>query len=182
MRRSLHALLPLCLVVADGVAQAPELVEGARVRVTNPCAAEASVGSGEPCASLVGTLVARNGDTLLIREQAGSEQTVALRDPVQLWVAQPRRRTVLGLGIGAAVGAVSGFLLAESCRSDPARDDPELCNLAYVLTVPAGAGLGALVGSSMRSHQWIRVPVGDGSVKLGISGRRGISAGLSLDL
>ena len=131
MSRSFHAVLGLCLVSTEALAQTPELVSGARVRITTPCVVEASAGMG--CTPLVGTLVSRSGDKLLIREQAGSEQEVAVRNPMQLWVEQSERRTLLGMGIGVAVGAVSGFLLAENCRSEP-REDPELCNLAYVLT------------------------------------------------
>ncbi|HUF35413.1 MAG TPA: hypothetical protein VMN37_05650 [Gemmatimonadales bacterium] len=87
---------------------------------------------------------------------------------------------MLGLGLGAAVGVATGFFLARDCQR-PAVNDPELCNLAYAITIPAGAGLGALLGSRVRSNHWVAVPMGDTALLLGAPGsHRSFSLGLSV--
>jgi hypothetical protein len=165
------------LVAAGGTlaAQTTPVDPGSRVRIARPCADAAA--ASVVCAPLLGTLVSWSGDTILVRDGDGQEHTFRADQSVRVSVGRERRRTVLGLGIGAAAGLVAGFALAEGCKNDPGADDPELCNLGYLAVIP-GAGLGALIGSRIRSTSWVSVPMGGTAVELGSGGPRTFTLGL----
>jgi hypothetical protein len=165
------ALVALCGTLP---AQTTAVNPGSRVRIARPCADAAA--ASVACAPLVGTLVSRTGERILVRDGAGQEHSVLLDPSVHLSVGRERRRTLLGLGIGAAAGLVTGFALAESCKNEQG-DDPELCNLGYLAVIP-GAGIGALIGSRVRSTRWVSVPLGDTALELGSGGPRTLTLGL----
>src|SRR5512134_3154764 len=171
------ALAATALVAVGGTlpAQSIPIDPGSRVRLARPCA-DAAPASGV-CAPILGTLVSWSGNTILVRDGAGQEHSFRADRSVRVSVGRERRRTLLGLGIGAAVGLATGFALAESCKNDPVTDDPELCNLGYLAVLPGG-GLGALIGSRIRSTSWVSVPMGDTALELGSGGPLTLTLGL----
>lgn len=117
---------------------------GARVRLT-----VASV-SGH---RLIGTLVRQDEISLDIAHD-GSVSSVPLKSIAKLEVSAGRkRRTMAGALCGAALGI--GLAVFGSCTGD---DCALFRSLAVVVLVPAGAGIGALVGSAIRTERWQTVP------------------------
>lgn len=140
--------LTLLLPVAASVAQdAPALARGARVRVTGPNR------------RVVGQLESIDSATIVVRRQRGDLVTLERAAPTSLDVSagpgscSPGRRgscVALGFLGGAVVGIGVGAIAVSGCHS-------ELCGLYYLLTVPAGAVLGTIVGAVVGGEHWERV-------------------------
>jgi hypothetical protein len=56
------------------------------------------------------------------------------------------------------VGALMGVLARSDCLKD-AGEYGGLCDLSYVVTVPAGALLGTIIGAVARTPKWQVVPI-----------------------
>jgi hypothetical protein len=137
--------LPLC-------AQDAALPPGTRLRVGAPC------GQGytrADCGMVVGRLVAHTGNDLVLEDAAGMRHRVTLSPGVRLQrSAGYRRHTLLGLGLGSLAGLATGAALNANCTRGGRGEDNGLCHLYYVVAVPAGAGVGAVMGALSRTERW----------------------------
>lgn len=136
-------LLPLAAPVAQ---QAPTLARGARVRVI------------APDRRVVGQLESIDSAAIVVRRQNGEIVTVARAERTRVDVSagpgscSPGRRggcVALGFLGGAVVGIGVGAIAVSGC-------DGELCGLYYLVTVPAGALLGTIVGAVVGGEHWKR--------------------------
>ncbi len=149
---TLLALAALLLPLASSPAQVPVVPPGARIRVQDPC------GVADParaCAPLIGRVLRPVGDTLLVEDGHGRIRGVALSSATRIERSTGyRRHTLLGLGLGTLAGLGSGALLASGCTQGGRGEDDGLCNLYYVITIPAGAAVGTVVGALTRTERW----------------------------
>lgn len=105
------ALVVAPVIVA--VAQEPVTVQpGSRIRLT-------VAGSSEP---VVGTFLRREGDSLEVRPEKAGTRTIALEQLQRLEVSAGKRHPIgtsllIGTGIGAGVGAVTGFAIGPCDKS-----------------------------------------------------------------
>jgi uncharacterized protein YcfJ len=140
------------LAAADG----PREVEpGARIRLTAPSVARKI---------LVGTLIADDGESIVVRVGGRTERIVVPRDAVTRMEVQrlPSRRgkgAAVGLFTGALVGGVLGYALGDDCSKT------WLCLFPPATAMKAGivigAPLGALVGAgAVRGAVWQEVSSG----------------------
>jgi hypothetical protein len=148
--RILLTLAVLLLTSASLPAQVPDVSPGSRVRVRHPCGVPDRASA---CTALVGRAVRPAGDSLFVEDEHGVMHGVDLRSATRLErSAGYRRHTLLGLGLGALAGLGSGALLVSGCTQGG--EDDGLCNLYYFVTIPAGAGIGALAGALTRTERW----------------------------
>ncbi|NIM50189.1 MAG: hypothetical protein GTN62_07600 [Gemmatimonadales bacterium] len=169
------------LPVTSALAQQPVVDVGATVRVS----------TGGRRAPLVGTVLALERDTLVLRQGRSPEP---LRIPVKLVQRLQVRRgpssrwpTILkhagvGLVVGAAGGAVAGpFLMSASCtawekdtekQTDCLDDlvDPGARGKAALLFGAAGTAVGAVVGAIVARERWN--DVSPNGVELSVAPRR----------
>src|SRR5881628_477976 len=157
MKRICHVVLALALPLSTSPAQqTPSLAVGSRVRV------------GTPSRRVVGTLESVDSASIVVRRQNGA--TVALqREPgtrINLstgpGMCSPGRRgscVAIGFLGGAVVGLGVGAILVSDCND-------ELCGLLYLVTVPAGALVGTIVGAVVGGEHWER---GDQPVRLSLA-------------
>lgn len=155
-------------------AQGEVLTPGARIRVWPTCGrSSGSVPKG--CAPVVGRLVTISATDVRVVPDGGSEETLPLDPSTRLQVSVgSRHHTLLGLGIGTAVGFGVGMVLAGRAGCDRGifgsggRDsEDDLCGAYGIVAVPLGAALGAVVGRLIRSERWTAVAastVGSGAV------------------
>lgn len=127
-----------------------ELTSGTRVRIRAPGATEGN---------LIGTIAAAGGDSLTItRGKANRNLTLHLDDIASIDRSRGRDHA-LGAVIGAGGGAIVGVILGAVCVSVCAKKNSSDANLApiggFVIGVPAGAVLGALVGL----ERWQRLKI-----------------------
>ena len=148
----LAAVLMLGLAAA---AQAQDLVEGARVRVTL---------LARPQERVVGSLLAIQGDSLAIRPDSVSLK-VARADIAKLELSRGiKSRAGSGAKYGAIVGGLAlGFLgvfAAEVANSESSdKTSPVAAGVAYGLAgAVVGGGLGALIMSGSHHELWEEVP------------------------
>lgn len=127
--------------------QTPPLAPGARVRV----------------GGVVGTLESIDSASIVLRRPNGREGSIPRRPDTRLDVSIPgicsagHRMacvTLGGLG-GLALGVGVGAFKVRNCR--PGRED--LCPLWYVLTLPSGLLVGAVVGAFVWGEHWRRVEI-----------------------
>ena len=148
--------------------------EGSRVKIFP------SVEGAEP---VIGTVVDVALDTLIVLSER--EEVLAYHSS-DLWKIETsegeKKKKLLGLGVGAGAGLVTGLVI---CAADEANCDkwfePGDATAAYVLlTTALGGGLGAVVGSLIKTERWVEAAfpapptvalnVGkDGSVRLAFS-------------
>ena len=171
---TIRALACLLLLLApvpgrSGQGGPPDLVPGARVRVTAPDIAP------NP---LTGTISALSGQaiTLAIKGRA-DEVSVSRRSISRLEISQGRNRRK-GLLIGgfaaAAVGAVVGGI---GCRDSADFDSWQCAAILGGFGFAAGAGVGAIVGAG---EHWNDVP--SGRVHLTVAPTAGRRPGVSVRL
>lgn len=151
---TVQTLLALLLLCPAAHAQGAAVVPGTRVRVQPRCTA---TDAARPCRALVGRLVGPAEDSLVIEDAHGVTRRLDLStvSRVEQSVGY-RRHTLLGLGIGSLVGFGTGALLYSGCTTGG--EDDGFCGLYYLGAVPAGAVLGMLVGSMIRTDRWEVVP------------------------
>jgi hypothetical protein len=153
------AVVVCCLYVSFGAPDArlseqevQTLRRGMRLRVAAPAQA------AEP---IVGRLVADDSSFLTMVTSKG--RIAVRREAIQtLWRSEQRSRKKKGALIGAALGLGIAAVLAATDKqegfalsSEPLFSRVELALLYSVLSVPAGAGVGALVAPGER---WVVMP------------------------
>jgi hypothetical protein len=165
---------PLLTLAGQGWAA---LAPGDRVRLTTTSSA----------LPLVGTVVAADSDSVRIRPQdiavfAGHPTSVAIARgsvrELEVGVNGPSHAgtgALIGLGMGAVVGALWGVSDASTCRGFCFLDPGAEASLGAAFFGGIGAGLGALIGLAEGSEHWQRVPLSHAHVALGTHG-----AGLAL--
>lgn len=175
---SLRTMLPLVAALSLSLplhAQDSTLAPGTRVRVLSACDTTAA---HTGCDVVRGQLLSRTGSELLIQDADGAEHRVNLSSTVQVQrSAGFRRRTLLGLGIGSAVGLATGALLLADCTTGG--EDDALC-APRLAAVPAGMVLGTLVGFLTRSERWEPVRESRASLHiLPVNGRTTLALAIS---
>ncbi len=164
--------LPFGVLVAQ---ETPVLAPGTRVRVT-----------AREHRRVVGTLEAIDSATMVVRRENGT--TVSFPRESRTWLdvsngpgacSGSRRPGCVYVGFlsGALVGALAGFIWGHSGGRENLTDCIQ-CGVIYVVTVPAGAGLGTIVGAVVGGEHWKRVedpvrvsvgPDGSGRFAFGLS-------------
>src|SRR5881628_3804922 len=134
---------------ALGAQETPALAPGVRVRVTAPDGWR-DVGPGSLEAIDSATIVVRraNGTTVAFPRERGTQLEVSWGPGACSGGARRGGCIALGFLGGAALGIPAGFVWVRSsnCR--------ELCGLAFVVTVPAGAVLCTIVGAVVGGEHW----------------------------
>src|SRR5205809_4898923 len=134
---------------ALGAQETPALAPGVRVRVTAPDGWR-DVGPGSLEAIDSATIVVRraNGTTVAFPRERGTQLEVSWGPGACSGGARRGGCIALGFLGGAALGIPAGFVWVRSsnCR--------ELCGLAFVFTVPAGAVLGTIVSAVVGGEHW----------------------------
>lgn len=167
--------------VASAQAVPPEL--GARVRLTVPCepVPQPAPERRNVCV-LVGKLAGRGADAIDL-EIDGRRSSYNVNTVSHFEVSRgSRSHWLLGTGIGLVLGAGSTFIVFNSgnssgstnpCNQSANQDalDSGDCVLIYGLGGLAGAGLGALIGSVIRSERWQSVTLGRLRISLVKQGR-----------
>src|SRR5438034_9145188 len=159
---------------ALGAQETPALAPGVRVRVTAPDGWR-DVGPGSLEAIDSATIVVRraNGTTVAFPRERGTQLEVSWGPGACSGGARRGGCIALGFLGGAALGIPAGFVWVRSsnCR--------ELCGLAFVFTVPAGAVLGTIVGAVVGGEHWRSVEP-PARISVGPLGARRSAAGLSV--
>ena len=146
------ALMTFLLPGLPLLAQGSSLSPGSRIRGRLPCGPGVAM---PPCGTVVGRLIAPVGDSLVLQDERGVTRRIDLTAGVGLERSVgSRRHTLLGLGVGGLVGLGTGAALASGCTRGGRGEDDGFCNLHYLVSVPVGAGLGALVGALIRTERW----------------------------
>ncbi len=89
---------------------------------------------------------------------------------------------MLGFLGGAAVGALAGFVIVQSqggANSSTCTGNENPCTLIYLLTLPAGAVLGSVVGAVVGGEHWKTTPM-PARLSVGSAGSGRWSFGLSV--
>jgi len=119
---------------------------GARVRIS---------AVGPDGGAQIGLLLRRDASAIELAADDGSTSVLAVSQIVKLEVsAGKRRHTLAGALCGAALGlavALIGSCTGEDCGLYRAT--------GVALLTPAGAGVGALVGSAIKTERWQTVPI-----------------------
>ncbi len=163
--------LPLGAINAQ---ETPTLAPGARVRVTNE--------EHLHVVRVVGTLESIDSSTIIVRRDDGDTMNVPRQPGTQLEVSggpgscspDRSRCVILGLMGGVAVGVLAGLPVANGrgCNDEP-------CGLIYLLTVPAGALVGTIVGAVVGGDHWEGADL-PAHLSVGPDGSRGLRLGLTL--
>ena len=169
----------LTFAVTPLYAQREGLTPGARVRVWATCAAPAGSESNQACPSVVGRLVKTEATGVLIQREGRAPEAFPRDSSTRLEVSGgSRHHTLLGFGIGTAVGFGVGMVLASRAGCSGIFDD-DICG-AYGIAIPAGAALGAVVGRLIRSERWRPIATSSAGLRLVPSGERlSLSLGLA---
>jgi len=163
---------------------APAVRVGERVRLSGP-----SVATGaEP---LIGQVVAVDAEAITVvkDKRTGETRRIPFASIRRLDVAQGRERRSLagvGAGIGMAIPAAVAVVVASgkpSSRGDFAEAGPALVGaVIFVMGVPAGALIGAIIGSGSHTEvdHWERVATRRVRVSVLPDFRGGVRGGLSV--
>jgi hypothetical protein len=161
---------------ALGAQEAPVLQSGARVRVRND--------EHLHSVRLVGTLESIDSSTIIVRRENGESVNVPRQPGTRLDVsAGPgmcsagRRGHCVAIGFlsGAFLGALVGAISIHGCTYNG--NGPK-CAVAFLVTVPLGGLVGAMVGMTVGGEHWHRAelparlsigPDGSGRFALGLS-------------
>ncbi len=140
-------LVPLAALSAQ---EPPPIEAGSRIRVTAPAAG---------ADKLVGTWLDSDGVELRVQtEEQPSPLTISLADVTRLEVSNGRKsKWLIGAGIGAVGGAVLGAALGANMQGDFSDSDKRI--IAATGLGLAGALVGGLVGSQIKTERWEEVPL-----------------------
>lgn len=172
---------------ALGGQETPPLAPGARVRVIAPNLVCNHPGAAPCYRKVVGSLESIDSAIIVVRRESGETVNVPRAPGTLLDVSTSRGACsrhrggcvalgfLGGVGVGALVGWISvqaqGGASGPNCSENP-------CELVYLLTLPAGAVLGTIVGAVVGGDHWenvqppVRVglwPDGPGRLALGVS-------------
>lgn len=168
MHRICGIIFALALPLATAAAQDTATVtSGARVRVST--ATRQATGTLE---SIDGTTIVvrrSNGTTVDFRRESGTRLDVSAGPGM---CSPGHRGSCIALGFlgGGVVGVGVGAILVSDCND-------ELCPLLYLITVPAGALVGTVVGAVIGGEHWKRAelpamasvaPNAAGGVRVGV--------------
>ena len=144
----LAAAIPFFL---PDTASAQRLTPGQRIRVTAPRLQM----QRQP-----GQLVRFDRDSLIL-VSAGQRWFVPRQLLTQLDASGGRRGHLLaGVLVGAVVGAVAGLIaISPEGTCTGSGDYGAVCRGVVAFSVGAGAALGALVGTLVRTERWVPVPL-----------------------
>ena len=179
--RAFAAAVPfvlLCIPVAVAAQAIPPDL-GARIRLTVPCelVPQPAPERRNACV-LVGNLAGWRTDAIDL-DVEGRRRSYDLHTVSHLEVSrESRSHKRLGAGIGFVVGVGSTYYLFHSggstgrCNQSANQDaiDSSHCLGLYGLGGLVGAGLGAVIGSRVRSERWQTVPLG--RVRISLVARR----------
>jgi hypothetical protein len=143
MRRCLW-VAAIWLCAATALPQESRAVTvGSRVRAVGPKVGHEAV---------IGTVVDVQSDKILVKSQASSEPIAVPIAPSTIFEVSAGRRAhpLRGALVGAAVGALPGFLLTFGDYNDP---DPSPGEVAAV-GAAAGAAVGTVIGLMLKSEDW----------------------------
>ncbi len=170
------ALVPVLTLLGDLRAQERRpIVPGVTVRVSAPPVVEKHV---------VGFVVSLDRDTLVLNvEGRAAPLMIPLVSVGVLEVHRGRksrigRGALIGLGVGVAVGGVSGFGL---CEMDETKSGCEFHEHIFGSLISGalfgllGGGFGALIGVAVRTDRWEAVPLERIRVGLTRHGGRGLA-------
>ena len=138
---ALAFVLPVGTLAAQ---QAPTLAPGSRVRITTPTG------------RVIGTLESIDSSTIIVRRRDGRAANLGRVQGTRVDVsAGPgtcspgHRGTCIAVGFlgGTALGVAAGAIAVGNCNTD-------LCELYYLVTVPAGALVGTVVGAVVGWEHW----------------------------
>jgi len=178
MRRALGAIAVLWLAPCPTTAageSTPSLEPGDRIRLTHACT------PGDPGGSFcqtVGRLVSSRDGTVTL-ESAKTTRTHTLDATSRIEVSQGvRSRWRAGAAIGFVAGAAGTYALLNQggstnpCDSSANQDaiGPAACAGLAAVGGVAGAGLGALVGSFLKTERWREVRLD--ALRVGLDPRR----------
>lgn len=167
MHRLARSALAMLLVIPMTPlhAQGEGLTPGARVRLWPTCAAPTGSESNQACRPVVGRLVKTEATGVLIQREGRAPEAFPRNSSTRLEVSRgSRHHTLLGFGIGAAVGFGAGMVLASRAGCGGIFDD-DICG-AYGIAIPAGAVLGAVVGRLIRSERWRPIAASSAGLRL----------------
>jgi hypothetical protein len=145
---------------ALGAQHSPALAAGARVRVLAPKPV-CTYPEAAPCyRTVIGSLESFDSATIVVQRETGETVTVSRAPGTRMEVSggpsfcspDRGRCVILGLMGGAGLGALVGHLSVQSQGGESACE----CGLVYLLTVPAGAVLGTIVGALVGGEDWER--------------------------
>jgi len=175
---ALALALPLGSLSAQ---ETPTVARGTRVRVTND--------EHPHYVRVVGTLESIDSSTIIVRRDDGDTINVPRHPGTWLDVSagpgacSPNRGTCVAIGLlgGAALGAVVGWISVQSQggtgSGSHCSDSP--CELVYLLTVPAGALVGTIVGAGVGGEHWEGAAL-PARLSVGPDGSGRFAVGLSL--
>lgn len=177
---SLRIMLPLIAALSLSLplqAQDSALSTGARIRVLSACESETA---RTGCEVITGRFVSRSSNSLLIQDSDGGDHRVELSPGLRIQQsAGYRRHTLMGLGIGSAVGLVTGAVLLADCTTGG--EDDALCGVRFVVPIPVGAAVGTLIGALSRSERWETVTGPRASLHIRpMNGRTGVGIAINL--
>ena len=165
---TLLLLLPGPRGHAQGASSRPDLLPGARIRVT----------TSAPSRRVTGTLIDVGGDSL--RLAVGKRDTVGVPHSAVTRLEESRGRranytkgALIGGGVGLALG-LGGGLLADFGQSLGCESTSCTSNLGEALAIGGlagagvGAGVGALLAGAFPKERWQPVVRPGGSVGLGL--------------
>ena len=181
--------LALGLPVVLGGQEAPALAVGTRIRLIPPTLVCNYTGAASCYSKVVGSLESIDSATIVVRRENGETVDVPHAPGTQLDVSTSRgacsrhRGGCIALGFfgGAGVGALVGWISvqAQGGAGSGTSCNENLCELVYLVTVPAGAVLGTIVGAVMGGEDWERADI-PARLSVGPDGSGRFSVGLSL--
>jgi len=111
------------------------------------------------CEQVVGRVESWDADSLTLRLDARATRRVAWLDVREVALDNGTHgHAATGFLIGTGAGVLTGLLAKSDCLKD-AGEYGGLCSLSYLVTVPAGALLGTLIGAMVRTPNWEIVPI-----------------------
>jgi len=111
------------------------------------------------CEKVVGRVESWDTDSLTLRLDARDTRRVAWLDVREVALDNGTHgHAGTGFLIGTGAGILTGFLAKSDCLKD-AGEYGGLCSLSFLVTVPAGALLGTIIGAVVRTPNWEVVPI-----------------------
>lgn len=176
MKTTTTVLVSLLIAASSGLAQEGNpIAAGERIRVW-------TAGSSRP---LIGIVQRADSRMLVLNAELVEGKGVATSIPVDSVTALQvsrgtRTKAAVGSTVGGLVGIVFGAVGGASGGESYLFDKDEAAIIGAVLFGAIGAGVGALIGLTIRSEDWKDVPVQSARIGLGPSADGGVSAGVVL--